>query len=153
DAEQGRQALFRQFHHPREVGARQDLLAVAPRELRGELGARALALAATLVLAVLRLAHLGARRQLLEVPIVDLGVGQRGLQPLRVGPGVLGAPNAAPLAHVEDDPDAGVSERGKERPGVEAVDADRGDRGHLAKVPPRRVRLRGYLLAVSVALA
>ena len=75
------------------------------------------------------------------MPVRDPGLRKRRGEPPGVGPGVLGPANAAPLAHVENGPDARVAQGREERLGAEAVDADRGDGGCAPGVRRRVVEL------------
>ena len=55
----------------------------------------------TVVLAVLELAQLGRRRQLLHVPVSDVRRGERALESRGVRPEVVGSGDAAALAYIE----------------------------------------------------
>ena len=96
-----------------------------PRAVLGrELGAFTLADLALLVFRVLEVPELGRRRELLVVGVGDAGLGERPLQALRIGPGVLAPANTSPLAHVDEQLDAGIGERVEEALERPAVDAD-----------------------------
>jgi hypothetical protein len=127
DAEEGGAVVTDEADDRLEVDPVEHLLGVAAGVHGRQLGARAFALAAPLVLAVLQLPHLGRRRQLRQVAVADARLAQRRLEALRVRPGVLAAAHAAPLAHVEDDPDLGLPQGPEEAGPVKAVDADRGE--------------------------
>ena len=75
------------------------------------------------------------------------GVGEGRLEARRVRPGVLAPAHAAPLAHVEQDPDVGLAQRGQEGIRAESVHTDRANAGHSAIVPCRvfRPHERGQL--------
>src|SRR6185312_6724535 len=84
DAEQRRRAVPDPLDDRGEVEGVEDLLLIETRVLGGQNRARALALAAAVVLAVLKLAQLGGRSQLLQVGVADAGRGQRLLQALGI---------------------------------------------------------------------
>jgi len=77
------------------------------------------------VLGILKLTQLGGGGQVAVMPVPDPGGGKRGLQSLRVGPGVLGASHAATLSHIEQHADPALVQAVQKRRGIEAVDPDR----------------------------
>jgi hypothetical protein len=108
-----------------ELYPREDLAQIALPVLGRQLGARALRDTEAVVLAVLQLPELSGRRQLLLVPVADPDLGERGLEPVRVGPRVLRATDASTLTDVEQQDYPRVPERIEKRLGRPPVDADR----------------------------
>jgi hypothetical protein len=66
------------------------------------------------------------------VPVFDPGIGQGGLQPLRVRPGVLGTAYPAALANVQELGHPVRAQRPEERLERETVHADGCYPGHVA---------------------
>jgi hypothetical protein len=110
----------------------EDLRDVAAHVLGCQELARALTNSHPVVLVVLELAKLSGRRELPMVAVADSGVGQQGLQSPGVGPREVRAADPATLAHVHQQRHLGIVQGLQEGVGGEAVDADRGQRGHRA---------------------
>ena len=89
-----------------------------------------------LVVAPLNGTKLGARTELGMVRVLDAGIGERGLESLGVGPGVLAAPQPAALTHVEEQSDVGPAEGTEKGVDVEPVNPDGGDRPHTKMLAP-----------------
>src|SRR5690606_12157593 len=88
-------------HDRREIHTVEDLGGVAAAVLGRKLTARASADPLPVVLGVLKPPQLGGWGELGVVLVGDPGIGEGGLQPDRVRPGILAPANTAPLAHVE----------------------------------------------------
>src|SRR5258705_1116711 len=105
DAEQRSETVGRQVADElAEIDTVEDFPQVALAVFRSKFQAGALTDALTRVLLVLHMPELGGRRELLVVPVFDAGSRERGLEPCRIAPGVLGPAHAAALAHVEHAP-------------------------------------------------
>jgi len=142
DTEQRAGTFQRQLRHDLDnVDTVEDLPLVPLAVPRRERDSRTLSDTAAGVICILELSELGGRRELAVVPVADLRIGERVLQPHRVGPSVLAAPHAAALPHVEQHADVGGDQSLQERVEIPLVDPDRADALHRAQtattaVPP-----------------
>lgn len=102
DAQQSRHSVSRHIvDDRREIDPIEDLLRVALPVLGGKLESGALADAKSRILPVLQVTELGRRSELLMMSVLDSSPGEYLLKAGRVGPGILGPSDAAPLANVE----------------------------------------------------
>lgn len=113
-----------------EVGGREDLIEIGALEGVAELRSGALALAGGCVCGILRFSDRRCGRELLEMPIADVALGERLLEALGVRPGILGAAHASALAHVEQHVDVGSLQRCEEALARESVHADGDEPAH-----------------------
>ena len=68
-----------------------------------------------------------------KLPVVtvgDAGRHHRGLEPGRIGPGVLAPADATPLTHVDQQPHVGAAQRSQERVEIPLVNTDGHDMRH-----------------------
>jgi hypothetical protein len=90
------------------------------------------------VFAILQVAELGARRELAVMLICDSGARERRLQAQRVCPRILGTPDSATLANVEQQLHISVAQHPEKGSGIEAIHAD--GRAGTHHFPRARVR-------------
>jgi hypothetical protein len=134
-AEQRRETVGRQFADElAEISPIKDLAPVPLAVFGRKLHAGALADALTRVLVVLQVPEACGRCELLMVSVTDTGTRERGLEPCRVGPGVLGPAHAATLAYVEHDPHVRGPQSSEEALKRPAVNPDCGDAHQNAAV-------------------